>query len=228
MSPKIVDKEKRNREILTAALQLFIEKGYHKTTLGDIARAAGMGQGTLYYYFPAKDLLFWGVYDQLMSDIEQFMVEHINMFQTPGEQLNVVLKLLLENFPEAGIFGEADSNTSDVEAAAWKGILTGFSRVLMEFWLQAERSDKRDEFYQRLARNQQAMLTRLKDLIEKVNVAGLLGLNAIALAHMLMALHDGLAFQLRMGLLAQESQPLCDIRQALFQEFQQHPADAEQ
>lgn len=42
------------------ALQLFLEKGFEKTTVDDIAAAAGIGRRTLFRYFPSKNDLPWG------------------------------------------------------------------------------------------------------------------------------------------------------------------------
>ena len=41
---------KRRSQIMTAALDLFLEKGYHATTIRDIARRSGVNQGSLYDY----------------------------------------------------------------------------------------------------------------------------------------------------------------------------------
>src|SRR3990172_1552302 len=49
--------EERPREILTAALQVFTERGYNATRLSDVAAAAGVTKGTIYYYFKNKDAL---------------------------------------------------------------------------------------------------------------------------------------------------------------------------
>lgn len=49
--------EERPREILAAALRLFASKGYTATTLVDIANAAGVTKGTVYYYFRNKQTL---------------------------------------------------------------------------------------------------------------------------------------------------------------------------
>lgn len=46
--------DKRVR-ILDAALKLFSERGFHGTAVPDIARAAGVGTGTIYRYFPDKE-----------------------------------------------------------------------------------------------------------------------------------------------------------------------------
>ena len=40
--------ELRRRQIIDAAVQLFIEKGFHKTTTRQIARASGLSIGSLY------------------------------------------------------------------------------------------------------------------------------------------------------------------------------------
>lgn len=224
MSPKIVDKEKRKREILLAAFDLFVQKGYHKTTLGEIARKAGMGQGTLYYYFPAKDELFWGVYEQLMSDIEAWMHEQLSMFKTPSEQLEIVLRLLFEHFPDMDAF----CFEQGPEQPAWTGMLVGFSRVFMEFWLQAERSDKRDDFYARMGRHHEMIRSKLQDLLEKAGCSSLLGLDTKEAAHVLMALHNGIGFQVHMGIVDKQSPLLAHIRHALYEELhnKENQADA--
>jgi AcrR family transcriptional regulator len=51
-------KEARPQEVLAAALDLFVEKGYAATRLEDVARRAGVSKGTLYLYFANKEELF--------------------------------------------------------------------------------------------------------------------------------------------------------------------------
>ncbi len=47
--------EARPREILAAALRVFAQRGYSATRLDDVAAAAGVTKGTIYYYFRSKD-----------------------------------------------------------------------------------------------------------------------------------------------------------------------------
>ena len=54
-------KEARPAEILTAALETFVERGYAATTLADVARRAGVSKGTLYLYYRNKESLFQAV-----------------------------------------------------------------------------------------------------------------------------------------------------------------------
>ena len=49
--------EDRPREILAAAVRVFAARGYIATRLDDIAAAAGVTKGTIYYYFKNKDAL---------------------------------------------------------------------------------------------------------------------------------------------------------------------------
>jgi AcrR family transcriptional regulator len=52
------DKQQRRDEILAAAKGLFAERGYHDTTIADVARATGLSYGVVYWYFASKDELF--------------------------------------------------------------------------------------------------------------------------------------------------------------------------
>ena len=56
------NKQKVTERIVAVAVQLFKTKGYHQTTMDDIAQAAEISRATLFNYFPAKDalLLPWG------------------------------------------------------------------------------------------------------------------------------------------------------------------------
>ena len=45
------------QKVLRAAVALFLEKGYTKTTTGEIAKAAGIGQSSFFHVFPSKEAL---------------------------------------------------------------------------------------------------------------------------------------------------------------------------
>jgi len=50
--------EVRPHQILDAAFRVFGDRGLHRATLDDVARAAGITKGTIYLYFPGKAALF--------------------------------------------------------------------------------------------------------------------------------------------------------------------------
>jgi AcrR family transcriptional regulator len=66
--PDLVDR--RRRQITDAAVRLFIEKGFHKTTTRQIARAAEISIGSLYEYFTCKEDILYLVCDVIHSEME--------------------------------------------------------------------------------------------------------------------------------------------------------------
>src|ERR1700682_1008017 len=65
----------RSEEVYRAALQLFREKGYHATSMQDIAAAVGLYKGSLYHYIGGKQDLLLQVFDRamgaLVADVER-------------------------------------------------------------------------------------------------------------------------------------------------------------
>jgi AcrR family transcriptional regulator len=59
----------RIEQILDAAVRLFAEKGFHRTTTRDIAEAADVAEGTLYNYFANKDDLLFGIMQRLTESM---------------------------------------------------------------------------------------------------------------------------------------------------------------
>ncbi len=57
--------------ILNAAMIVFAEKGFHLTTVDEIAEAAGVGKGTLYRYFANKETLFSELIRLRLEELEQ-------------------------------------------------------------------------------------------------------------------------------------------------------------
>ena len=54
-------KEARPAEIVAAALEVFVERGFATTKLAEVARRAGVTKGTVYLYFESKEALFKAV-----------------------------------------------------------------------------------------------------------------------------------------------------------------------
>ena len=60
-APRQRRKQARPQELLDAALQLFVAKGFNATRSEEVAARAGVSKGTLYLYFPSKEELFKAV-----------------------------------------------------------------------------------------------------------------------------------------------------------------------
>jgi AcrR family transcriptional regulator len=55
----------RREQILEAATRVFAEKGFRRATTRDVARTAGVSEGTIYNYFKNKDALLMAILDRL-------------------------------------------------------------------------------------------------------------------------------------------------------------------
>jgi AcrR family transcriptional regulator len=58
------------RTIMTVATQRFLEDGYSKTTMADLASASGASVGLLYYHFGSKEDLFFAIWSEYQDDQE--------------------------------------------------------------------------------------------------------------------------------------------------------------
>jgi AcrR family transcriptional regulator len=61
--------DNRRQQLLDAAARLFRERGYHATSMRDIAREVRMLSGSIYYHFPSKDEMLLAVYEQGLRHI---------------------------------------------------------------------------------------------------------------------------------------------------------------
>lgn len=60
-------KDERPAEIISAAIDVFAEKGFAAAKLDDVAKRAGIAKGTLYRYFDTKDEMFRAVVQQAIA-----------------------------------------------------------------------------------------------------------------------------------------------------------------
>jgi len=89
--------EDRPREICTAALDVFAEKGFAAARLDEIARRAGVSKGTLYLYFKDKEDLFRAVVrDTVAPNIEVIRASLAGAEMTFAD----VIRLFLPRFAE--------------------------------------------------------------------------------------------------------------------------------
>jgi len=96
MSPKIVDKKQKTKEIAQAALKFFSLKGYAATSVGQIAKAASIGKGTVYEYFHTKEDIFIAAIMKWMSHFELQLSERIKGIKDPAARLRAVAETNME------------------------------------------------------------------------------------------------------------------------------------
>ena len=79
--------DNRRQQLLDVAARLFRERGYHVTSMRDIAREVGMLSGSIYYHFPSKEEMLLAVYEEGLRHIAERVDAAVAGRQTPWERL---------------------------------------------------------------------------------------------------------------------------------------------
>ena len=95
-------KEIRPQQLLDAALELFVEKGFAATRSEEVAQRAGVAKGTLYLYYPSKEELFKEVVRQNLSNLIELWWKSVGESNAGG--LHKVVVAEVRNFPELAQF----------------------------------------------------------------------------------------------------------------------------
>ncbi len=77
---------RRRMQIIDAAVKLFIDKGFHKTTTREIAREAGISTGLLYEYVASKEDVLYLVCEAIHAEVE-YRVAHALKKATGGRDV---------------------------------------------------------------------------------------------------------------------------------------------
>src|SRR5215468_10811109 len=62
-------RSQRRRQLLDAALEVFVSQGYHAAAMDDIAERAGVSKPVLYQHFPGKLDLYLALLDQSVDEL---------------------------------------------------------------------------------------------------------------------------------------------------------------
>ncbi|MDD2547643.1 MAG: TetR/AcrR family transcriptional regulator, partial [Burkholderiaceae bacterium] len=90
-------KDARPGELLAAALDLFVDKGYAATRVEEVALRAGVSKGTLFLYFPSKEDLFKAVVrENIGGRFAEWNAEFETLEGSTAEVLRYCLKVWWE------------------------------------------------------------------------------------------------------------------------------------
>lgn len=150
-------KQARPGELLAAALDLFVEKGFAATRAEEVARKAGVSKGTLFLYFPSKEDLFKAVVREHISGTIRSALSEIEVFAGSSAELvhylmqqwwerygntkaSGISKLMMSeanNFPELAEFYQQEVIVPGhqlIEKVIQRGIASGeFRQVDVEY-----------------------------------------------------------------------------------------------
>jgi AcrR family transcriptional regulator len=82
--------------ILTAALDLFVERGFHNVSVHDVQKAANVSIGSIYNHFGGKEGIAKALYYHLLNEFEQMVNAVIAEDLTDRERCNKIIYQLFE------------------------------------------------------------------------------------------------------------------------------------
>lgn len=85
--------QKRREQIVAVACRLFAERGFHETTMKDIAEACGLAFGSLYSYLETKEDVLYLVFEWVLTDKLRRVREVAGTYTDPEAQLREVLRV---------------------------------------------------------------------------------------------------------------------------------------
>jgi AcrR family transcriptional regulator len=145
-------KEQTRRSIEEAAFRLFEERGFQATTVADIAEAADIAPRTFFAYFPSKEAVVFGDFDETFAPLEARLRERPGG-ETTFEGLRAWIGELV-----AGDAHESDDRDglrrrlicdNDALAAHERHIMGRFERLIAES-VAADLGDRPDDLQPRL------------------------------------------------------------------------------
>lgn len=77
----------RRRQLLDVALETFAAKGFHRTSMNDVAEAAGVTKPVLYQHFTSKRALYHELVDELGADLERAIFDAATAAEGPRQQV---------------------------------------------------------------------------------------------------------------------------------------------
>lgn len=87
--------DKRER-ILLAAERIFARRGFFAAKVSDVAKEAGVADGTIYLYFKNKDDLLISLFERRMQQVNELLRDAVGSVKAPLDQLRAFIKTYLQ------------------------------------------------------------------------------------------------------------------------------------
>jgi TetR/AcrR family transcriptional regulator, cholesterol catabolism regulator len=111
-APKNPAYRKKQAEIRNAAGQVFRQRGFHATTLNDVAAEAGVDRASLYYYVESKEQLFRDVVGETVAAnieaTEKIVKEDISAIEKLERIVHQLMSSFEANYPYMHVFVQED------------------------------------------------------------------------------------------------------------------------
>ncbi len=140
----------REAALLDTATRLFRERGYHATSMQDLAEALGMNRGSLYHYIESKDDLLWAIMNSAlerlgtrvcpilasgapgMERLRLAIAEHLRFAADHGDELSLI-QIEMRSLPperQAELIAQRDAYEAAWREAIADGIGEGEIRAV--------------------------------------------------------------------------------------------------
>ncbi len=90
------DPEERKKEILSAAEELFAEKGFEHTSVSEIVKKVGVAQGLFYYYYKSKEEILNAIADMYTRKIIKAFEEIVESDNTSIEKIHLCVERFID------------------------------------------------------------------------------------------------------------------------------------
>jgi AcrR family transcriptional regulator len=162
-------RQERRQQILEAALAVFSERGFHAANVSDVAAAAGVSQGTIYWYFDSKEELFTAAILSFFLRFGQDSLDGLEGQETASDKVRALGRSMARFARDA----------------------EGLFALFLEYWASSARREETGQWWA-------DMLTEYKDVIvgvieEGVERGEFRSVEAEPLVWAIMAVYDGLA-----------------------------------
>lgn len=125
----------KSRQILKTAARMFAKKGYHQTTVDEIARALGVAKGTIYYHFKNKEELYLAIIQEGVCLLEGRMRLDMAEAKTPAEKIKRIIVDMLsfvEDEKDLVFLFIKELCGNDIRREVLAGMLSGTLGIIRE------------------------------------------------------------------------------------------------
>jgi TetR/AcrR family transcriptional regulator, fatty acid metabolism regulator protein len=140
--------DKRER-ILDAAVRVFARKGFHATRVSEVAKAAGVADGTIYLYFESKEQLLVSLFEHRVERLLDYLETELPRAPSASQRLQRIIELqlgLLEGERDLAevvtvIFRQSTRLMKEHGAPKFNAYLDAIARVIAEGQASGELRD---------------------------------------------------------------------------------------
>jgi AcrR family transcriptional regulator len=130
--------EGRRQRVLDEATTLFATRGFAKVSTGDIARAAGVAEGSVFHYFGSKQELLRAVGERYGAEFAAAMFDGVDAVASPATVREVVARafdFVEKSWPGFGLFLLSDDpSAAPLAQKANRDVVTKAVEAVLEAW----------------------------------------------------------------------------------------------